>query len=194
MDLVYTNNVVMTIDTVKKVEDGWHISNERLLQVLRTPLVSRRAAHIQESANQYVFEVARDATKAERRGGRRIVKVSVKAVNIINVKGRTKAFAVASVVAAACARLTWPRGRPVDRHRGQGLRLSTRGTDHIQADSAGRRQMVRVSTPGLHKGGPLASLTESQKANAAAATTTAASPPSQGRWPQQNYRIMDFQA
>ena len=26
--------------------------------------------------------------------------------------------------------------------------------------SPGRRQMVRVSTPGLHKGGPLASLTD----------------------------------
>ena len=41
------------------------MSNERLLQVLRAPLVSEKSARIQESANQYVFEVARDATKAD---------------------------------------------------------------------------------------------------------------------------------
>lgn len=69
------------------------MSNERLLQVLRAPLVSEKSARIQESANQYVFEVARDATKADvKKAVEELFKVSVKAVNVVNVKGKTKAF------------------------------------------------------------------------------------------------------
>jgi large subunit ribosomal protein L23 len=69
------------------------MSNERLLQVLRAPLVSEKSARMQESANQYVFEVARDATKADvKKAVEELFNVSVKAVNVVNVKGKTKAF------------------------------------------------------------------------------------------------------
>jgi large subunit ribosomal protein L23 len=53
-------------------------SNEKILAVLRAPHVSEKTARAQET-NQYVFEVAQDATKAD-------------AVNVVNVKGKTKAF------------------------------------------------------------------------------------------------------
>ena len=69
------------------------MSNERLLQVLRAPLVSEKSARIQESANQYVFEVAPTATKADvKMAVEELFKVNVKAVNVLNVKGKTKAF------------------------------------------------------------------------------------------------------
>ena len=69
------------------------MSNERLLQVLRAPLVSEKSARIQESANQYVFEVASTATKADvKMAVEELFKVNVKAVNVLNVKGKPKAF------------------------------------------------------------------------------------------------------
>lgn len=69
------------------------MSNERLLQVLRAPLVSEKSARIQDSANQYVFEVASTATKADvKMAVEELFKVNVKAVNVLNVKGKAKAF------------------------------------------------------------------------------------------------------
>ena len=38
---------------------------ERLPEVLRAPRVSEKTARLQELANQYVFEVAKTATKAD---------------------------------------------------------------------------------------------------------------------------------
>ena len=67
------------------------MSNERLLQVLRAPLVSEKSARIQESANQYVFEVASTATKADvKMAVEELFKVNVKAVNVLNVKGNPR--------------------------------------------------------------------------------------------------------
>lgn len=69
------------------------MSNERLLQVLRTPLISEKTARLQEAANQYVFEVAQTATKHDvKKAVEELFKVTVTAVNVVNVKGKNKMF------------------------------------------------------------------------------------------------------
>lgn len=69
------------------------MSNERLYQVLRAPVVSEKTSRIQEQSNQFVFEVASTATKQDvKRAVEELFKVNVTAVNVVNVKGKTKAF------------------------------------------------------------------------------------------------------
>lgn len=65
---------------------------ENLYNVLRAPLISEKTARLQES-NQYVFEVAQNATKADVKAAvEQLFSVQVKAVNVVNLKGKTKAF------------------------------------------------------------------------------------------------------
>lgn len=69
------------------------MSQERLLSVLRAPLVSEKTARIQGDNNQYVFEVATTATKQDVKAAvEELFKVKVIAVQVLNVAGKTKAF------------------------------------------------------------------------------------------------------
>ena len=69
------------------------ISNEKIFAVLRAPRVSEKTARLQELSNQYVFEVSNDATKADVKAAvEQIFSVNVKAVNVVNVKGKSKTF------------------------------------------------------------------------------------------------------
>ena len=64
-----------------------------LYEVIRAPRVSEKTARLQEISNQYVFEVAKTATKADVKAAvEQIFSVNVKAVNVVNVKGKTKSF------------------------------------------------------------------------------------------------------
>ena len=68
------------------------MNNEKILAVLRAPLVSEKTARIQEM-NQYVFEVASTATKADVKSAvESLFNVTVEAVNVLNVKGKNKTF------------------------------------------------------------------------------------------------------
>ena len=58
--------------------------------------------------------------------------------------------------------------------------------------SPGRRQLVRVSTPGLHKGGPLAALTESQSNTGGRNHYGRITTRHKGGGHKQNYRLIDF--
>ena len=61
--------------------------------VIRAPRVSEKTARLQEVSNQYVFEVATTATKADVKAAiEQIFDVKVAAVNVVNVKGKAKAF------------------------------------------------------------------------------------------------------
>jgi large subunit ribosomal protein L23 len=65
----------------------------KLYEVIRAPRVSEKTARLQEVSNQYVFEVAKTATKADIKVAvEKIFDVQVKAVNVVNVKGKTKTF------------------------------------------------------------------------------------------------------
>jgi large subunit ribosomal protein L23 len=64
----------------------------RDLSVLLAPLVSEKTARIQEN-NQFVFEVATTATKADVKSAvESLFNVKVEAVNVVNVKGKSKSF------------------------------------------------------------------------------------------------------
>lgn len=66
--------------------------NEQLYGVLRAPRVSEKTARLAES-NQYVFEVAASATKADVKAAvEQLFNVKVEAVNVVNAKGKTKSF------------------------------------------------------------------------------------------------------
>jgi len=65
-------------------------SQERLLNVLRSPHVSEKAA-VEAELNNYVFKVAVDATKAEVKAAvESVFEVSVDNVRVVNMKGKTK--------------------------------------------------------------------------------------------------------
>ncbi len=69
------------------------MSNERLMQVLRAPIVSEKTSRIQEKSNQFAFEVASTATKEDvKKAVESLFNVTVTSVNVLNVKGKTKAF------------------------------------------------------------------------------------------------------
>lgn len=69
------------------------MNQERLLQVLRAPLVSEKSTVVSDANNQVVFEVATDAAKPEIKAAvESLFKVKVTGVTTLNVKGKTKRF------------------------------------------------------------------------------------------------------
>lgn len=65
----------------------------RLMDVLRAPHVSEKAALAADSANQYLFRVATNATKGEiKKAVEKMFGVRVEQVRVLNVKGKTKRF------------------------------------------------------------------------------------------------------
>ncbi|MFC5579453.1 50S ribosomal protein L23 [Lysobacter niabensis] len=69
------------------------MNDAKLYSIIRAPLVSEKTARLQEVSNQYVFEVATDATKADiKQAIEKLFAVKVEAVNVVNVKGKNKAF------------------------------------------------------------------------------------------------------
>jgi large subunit ribosomal protein L23 len=69
------------------------MSATNLFEVLRSPLVSEKTARAQELANQYVFEVASGATKADVKAAvEKLFNVKVESVQVVNTKGKVKAF------------------------------------------------------------------------------------------------------
>ncbi|MER3547154.1 MAG: 50S ribosomal protein L23 [Rhodanobacteraceae bacterium] len=66
--------------------------NQRVLSVLRAPRISEKSAKLAEH-NQYVFEVASDATKSDVKSAvEALFDVSVLSVNMVNIKGKLKLF------------------------------------------------------------------------------------------------------
>jgi large subunit ribosomal protein L23 len=68
------------------------MNDTKLYSVIRAPRVSEKTVRGQEN-NQYAFEVATDATKADiKTAVEKIFDVKVESVNVVNVKGKNKAF------------------------------------------------------------------------------------------------------
>ena len=69
-------------------------NQERLLQVLLSPVISEKATAIADKHNQVIFRVAPDATKAEIKAAVELVwkeqKIEVEGVQVLNVKGKKK--------------------------------------------------------------------------------------------------------
>ena len=69
------------------------MNDAKLYNIIRAPRISEKTARLQEVSNQYVFEVATDATKPDIKAAiEKIFGVNVRAVNVVNVKGKNKAF------------------------------------------------------------------------------------------------------
>lgn len=69
------------------------MNDAKLYNVIRAPRVSEKTARVQELLNQYVFEVDTGATKTDIKVAvEKLFDVRVEAVNVVNVKGKNKAF------------------------------------------------------------------------------------------------------
>lgn len=69
------------------------MSQERLMKILLAPHVSEKSAAVDDRHNQVVFKVLRDATKPEIKSAVELLfNVKVKAVQVLNVKGKKKRF------------------------------------------------------------------------------------------------------
>ena len=69
------------------------MNDAKLYELIRAPRVSEKTARLQEVSNQYVFEVSTEATKTDIKAAvEKIFGVNVRAVNVVNVKGKNKAF------------------------------------------------------------------------------------------------------
>jgi large subunit ribosomal protein L23 len=69
------------------------MSSEKILDILRNSHVSEKSARLQAASNQYVFEVASTATKADVKAAvEALLEAKVASVNILNVKGKRKTF------------------------------------------------------------------------------------------------------
>ncbi len=69
------------------------LNKEKLYKVLLAPRVTEKSTMVGESSNQYVFQVAVDATKADiKHAIEMLFEVNVESVQTVNVKGKTKAF------------------------------------------------------------------------------------------------------
>ena len=69
------------------------MSNDRLYNVLLSPRVTEKTARVGEQGNQYVFKVAKEATKADIRAAvEELFEGNVQSVQGVNVKGKTKSF------------------------------------------------------------------------------------------------------
>jgi large subunit ribosomal protein L23 len=67
------------------------INPQRLMQVLRAPVISEKATMLGEKRNQVVFRVLRDATKPEIKAAVELLfKVDVESVRVSNLKGKVK--------------------------------------------------------------------------------------------------------
>ena len=69
------------------------MKEERLLQVILAPVISEKATMLADKNEQVIFRVATTATKPEIKAAVELLfKVLVKAVTVLNVKGKSKRF------------------------------------------------------------------------------------------------------
>ncbi len=69
------------------------MNTERLMQVIRAPVVTEKSTNIAEQHQQIAFFVSRDATKPEIKAAVELLfKVEVDSVQVLNQQGKTKRF------------------------------------------------------------------------------------------------------
>lgn len=69
------------------------MNKERLYKILLSPRVTEKSARVGEAGNQYVFQVVKDANKAEIKAAvEMLFGVNVISLQVVNMKGKTKSF------------------------------------------------------------------------------------------------------
>ena len=67
------------------------MNKERLMETLRSPVISEKSTIAADTNRQFVFEVAPDSTKLEiRKAVEMMFDVKVDSVRVVNVKGKVK--------------------------------------------------------------------------------------------------------
>jgi large subunit ribosomal protein L23 len=67
------------------------VNKEKLMQTLRSPVVSEKSTIAADANRQFVFEVAPSSTKPEiRKAVELMFDVKVEAVRVVNIKGKLK--------------------------------------------------------------------------------------------------------
>ena len=67
------------------------MNQETIFTILHGPQVSEKATLVADQHNQYVFKVAKDATKPNIKAAiEALFEVSVTKINVVNIKGKTK--------------------------------------------------------------------------------------------------------
>ena len=69
------------------------MNKERMLTIIREPIISEKTTLLAEKHKQFTFEVLKTATKHEiKEAVEQLFNVKVKHVAVLNVKGKTKRF------------------------------------------------------------------------------------------------------
>jgi large subunit ribosomal protein L23 len=142
------------------------------MQVLLAPQISEKATYVADKHEQVVFRVASDATKPEIKAAVELLfKVEVEGVQVANVKGKVKRFKGRDRSSQGLeeAFVSLKPGRKSISSRG----VTRNGSRQSKPTSPGRRAVVQVVNPDLHKGKPFAGLVESQSKNSVATTMVA---------------------
>ncbi len=67
------------------------MNKERLMQTLRSPIISEKSTIAADANRQFVFEVGPDSTKPEiRKAVEMMFDVEVENVRVVNIKGKVK--------------------------------------------------------------------------------------------------------
>ena len=174
---------------------------ERLMSVLLAPHVSEKAAFVSERANQFVFRVRPDATKPEIKAAVELMfEVKVDSVQVVNVEARPSVSVTARVAAPISRRRTcvWLPARPSTSPAPAADASATEsGRAHMaliktKPTSPGRRFVVKADRSHLHKGGPVAALTSSQKRTGARNNQGRLTTRHKGGGHRHRYRVVDF--
>lgn len=69
------------------------IEQIKLASILSAPIVSEKSANVADKSNQFVFKVAKTATKLQVKNAVELMfDVKVESVRVLNVKGKIKRF------------------------------------------------------------------------------------------------------
>ncbi|PPD33108.1 MAG: 50S ribosomal protein L23 [Methylomonas sp.] len=70
-----------------------NIEKIKLASILTAPIVSEKSATVADTSNQFVFKVAKTATKLQIKNAVEMMfDVKVESVHVLNVKGKVKRF------------------------------------------------------------------------------------------------------
>lgn len=172
------------------------IREERLLKVILAPHISEKSTIAAEENNTIVFKVANDATKAEVKAAvEKLFEVEVTGVRTLNVKGKTKRTGMRFGRRSDWkkAYVTLKEGSELDFVGGAGNKGSQNyGTSKCKPTSAGRRHLVKVVNPDLHKGKPYAPLLEKNSKSGGRNNNGRITVRHIGGGHKQHYRLIDF--
>ena len=164
------------------------------MNVLLAPQISEKATYVAEKNEQVIFRVVSDATKPEIKAAVELMfKVSVENVQVAVVKGKQKRFG-----RFMGRRKDWKKayvclapGQEIN-FAAERARVNIMALIKLKPTSPGRRAVVRVVNPDLHKGKPHAALLEKKNRTAGRNHNGHITVRHMGGGHKKSYRMVDF--